>query len=472
MSFTLAVLFALALKPVWAEGVDEKIKVLESELATLKTQQVEIKRETARATAAADAMPAISWRPGRGLTLQAADKSWRANVNYEAQGQLSFFPDTDARAPETGETGGPAQGNWVTRHMETEWNFGMYDDLFEVGMDMDWSGSTPRTKSRRFRTNLNKFSPYYPIVDWMHISVRSYNPVYNSSSGTGTTLERANVMDSFFSTMSQRGLGLTWQNVPLGMGRIQDLTLALTTGQQYNSVNSSSNVSKKGFVGAMEYQPFSSMKGSPFQGLGIGAGYLNDHMDRSRGSSSPAVAAVSAGSKGGGDPTIFSVDTNGRRQVVSVWTQYNQGPYRLAVASDWHTLDRDFSQPAFVTGTKLKDAKINDLLFRAGYFVWGDENGGLMVAYNHFRNYFDAGKGYATRNNLSSSMRRSHEIKNIITTRYFYKPNIIYSLEARANHYDKMESAADARKLGISVADAGSGGGTATEIVFAVKYDF
>jgi hypothetical protein len=237
-------------------------------------------------------------------------------------------------------------------------------------------------------------------------------------------------------------------------------------------VNSSSNVSKKGFVGAMEYQPFSSMKGSPFQGLGIGAGYLNDHMDRSRGSSSPAVAAVSAGSKGGGDPTIFSVDTNGRRQVVSVWTQYNQGPYRLAVASDWHTLDRDFSQPAFVTGTKLKDAKINDLLFRAGYFVWGDENGGLMLAYNHFRNYFDAGKGYATRNNLSSSMRRHHEIKNIITTRYFYKPNIIYTLEARANHYDKMESAADARKLGISVADAGRGGGTATEIVFAVKYDF
>jgi hypothetical protein len=272
--------------------------------------------------------------------------------------------------------------------------------------------------------------------------------------------------------MSARGLGLTWQSLPVGAGQIKDLTLALTTGQQYNSVNSSSNVSKKGFVGAMEYQPFSSMKGSPFQGLGIGVGYLNDHMDRSRGSSSPAVAAVSAGSKGGGDPTIFSIDTNGRRQVVSVWTQYNQGPYRLGVASDWHTLDRDFSQPAFVTGTKLGDAKLTDLLIRAGYFVWGDENGGLMLAYNHFRNYFDAGKGYATRNNLSSSMRRSHEIKNIITTRYFYKPNIIYTLEARANHYDKMESAANARKLGISAADAGKGGGTATEIVFAVKYDF
>ena len=66
-----AVLFAAA--PAFAQSVDDKIKSLEQELSQLKDQQVELKKE---ATAAAAAMPTFSFRPGDGVNIEAADKSW------------------------------------------------------------------------------------------------------------------------------------------------------------------------------------------------------------------------------------------------------------------------------------------------------------------------------------------------------------------------------------------------------------
>src|SRR5919109_3814262 len=84
----LAMLFAV--KPAWADKeLDEQIKTLEKEVAKieplkdqlekLKEQQLELKKE---ATAAAAEMPTFQYRPGRGLTIAAADKSWSLNTTY------------------------------------------------------------------------------------------------------------------------------------------------------------------------------------------------------------------------------------------------------------------------------------------------------------------------------------------------------------------------------------------------------
>src|ERR671918_2857235 len=80
----------LAVKPAWADKeLDEQIKALEKEVAKieplkdqlekLKDQQIELKKE---ATAAAAEMPTFQYRPGRGLTIAAADKSWSLNTTY------------------------------------------------------------------------------------------------------------------------------------------------------------------------------------------------------------------------------------------------------------------------------------------------------------------------------------------------------------------------------------------------------
>ena len=64
--------FLLAV-PALAQNVDQKIQALEQELMQLKEQQIELKKE---ATEAAAAMPTFSYRPGNGLNIEAADKSW------------------------------------------------------------------------------------------------------------------------------------------------------------------------------------------------------------------------------------------------------------------------------------------------------------------------------------------------------------------------------------------------------------
>ena len=71
----------------WAGNVDEKIKAMEEELARLKAdqtranqEQIELKRE---ATAAVAALPTFTYRPGRGVTIAAADRAWSMETNYE-----------------------------------------------------------------------------------------------------------------------------------------------------------------------------------------------------------------------------------------------------------------------------------------------------------------------------------------------------------------------------------------------------
>ncbi|MGH7874679.1 MAG: hypothetical protein ACREQO_21010, partial [Candidatus Binatia bacterium] len=65
--------FLLAAGTARAQSVDDKINSLEQELGQLKAQQIELKKD---ATAAAEAMPSFSYRPGNGLNIEAADKSW------------------------------------------------------------------------------------------------------------------------------------------------------------------------------------------------------------------------------------------------------------------------------------------------------------------------------------------------------------------------------------------------------------
>ena len=58
--------------PAGAQSVDDKIKALEQELGQLKSQQIELRKES---TAAAAALPSFSYRPGNGVNIEAADKS-------------------------------------------------------------------------------------------------------------------------------------------------------------------------------------------------------------------------------------------------------------------------------------------------------------------------------------------------------------------------------------------------------------
>jgi hypothetical protein len=91
--FMLTVLFLVA-AAARADDVDEQIKALKDEVARLensqaqiKAEQIEIKRE---ATAAAAQIPKFSYRPGSGLLIESADKTWAFRTSLEANFRLEF----------------------------------------------------------------------------------------------------------------------------------------------------------------------------------------------------------------------------------------------------------------------------------------------------------------------------------------------------------------------------------------------
>ena len=87
----------LAAVPAGAQSVDDKIKALEQELSSLKSQQMDLKKE---ATAAAAALPSFSYRPGNGINIEAADKSWGIRFGMEAHLRTIFVSGQDAGRPD------------------------------------------------------------------------------------------------------------------------------------------------------------------------------------------------------------------------------------------------------------------------------------------------------------------------------------------------------------------------------------
>src|SRR5438132_10364964 len=73
--------------PGRAENVDEQIHALKQQLANLEAQQAEFKKE---ATAAAAQLPAFTYRPGNGMMIEAADKSWSVRFSMLTRFRMDF----------------------------------------------------------------------------------------------------------------------------------------------------------------------------------------------------------------------------------------------------------------------------------------------------------------------------------------------------------------------------------------------
>jgi hypothetical protein len=124
--------FLVATVPAAAQSVDDKIKALEQELTSLKSQQMELKKE---ATAAAAALPSFSYRPGNGVNIEAADKSWGIRFSLESHFRVLFENGRDQVGRTNGET--------ILRRFRPEFYYCIDNCLYEfdVRLDMDGFGT-------------------------------------------------------------------------------------------------------------------------------------------------------------------------------------------------------------------------------------------------------------------------------------------------------------------------------------------
>jgi predicted AlkP superfamily phosphohydrolase/phosphomutase len=109
VSFVLGI-FASVIGSAQGEDLDGRIKSLEQEvarirsldeeLALLKERQAEQKKE---ATAAVEALPTFSYRPGNGVLIEAADKSWSLRATIESHFRMLFESGRDQAGRTQGE---------------------------------------------------------------------------------------------------------------------------------------------------------------------------------------------------------------------------------------------------------------------------------------------------------------------------------------------------------------------------------
>ena len=125
----IAAVFLLAAGTARAQSVDDKIKSLEQELTQLKEQQVELKKE---ATAAAAALPSFEYRPGNGLNIEAADKSWGLRFTIETHFRYDFESGRD----QIGRT----QGELMGRRFRPGVLYCINNCLWEIEATLDLDG--------------------------------------------------------------------------------------------------------------------------------------------------------------------------------------------------------------------------------------------------------------------------------------------------------------------------------------------
>ncbi len=253
--------FFFAVQPVRAGGdVDQRIKTLEDELARLKGEQMELKKE---ATAAAAALPTFTYRPGSGIMLEGADKSWSWRVTTETHFHMPF----EAGDSSVGRTRGEIFGRKFRPYMF----FCINDCLYEAewGLDNDGWGTNTFLQRGAIHTHFENINPFLPTFTFgMDISSPG-NPYRQGPTITSSQLEYDMLSrnNGFNTGRTGTGINLAWNNIPLGPGRarFQWTMGSIGTGEDGTSINSD----RKSFSLLGQIEPFSRTKNKWLSGLGF-----------------------------------------------------------------------------------------------------------------------------------------------------------------------------------------------------------
>jgi hypothetical protein len=280
--FILAV-FLLAAMPVRAQNVDEKIQALEQELANLKSQQIELKKE---ATAAAAALPSFSYRPGNGVNIEAADKSWALRFSLESHFRMLFESGQDAIGRTNGEV--------MLRRFRPYFFYCIDNCLYEleVGLDLDGFGTGNAKNSTNtgggsilhrgaLHVHLEHLNPWLPTFTVGGDVSTAFNQSRQGSSAVGSQAE----YDLLTRTVPDDGSAgwgyvFDWDDrslnsigVPGKIGRFELAMAAIKAGDDNLSVFTD----RKSFSTYLSVNPFSDLKNKWLQGMlfEMGAWFCN-----------------------------------------------------------------------------------------------------------------------------------------------------------------------------------------------------
>jgi hypothetical protein len=370
----------LAATPVRAQNVDDKIKALEQELTELKSQQIELKKES---TAAAAALPTFSYRPGNGLDITAADKSWGIRFSMETNLRMLFENGQDAIGRTNGEV--------MLRRWRPYFFYCIDNCLYEieVGLDMDGFGTGNAKNSTNSATSsimqrgvvhfhLENLNPFLPTVDIGGDVSTSLNLSRQGSSAVGSQLEYDLLTRNFGPNTGRAGWGyvFNWDDrslsgigIPGRVGRLQFALASVNEGDD----NLSSFTDRKDFNLYANIFPFSQLKNKWIQGLMFEMGAWFCNIDQ-RTTADNGCARLRIQDNGdAARQTLFDTSANsigkGLTTLLAPGITWEIGPYRIrAMGAFMSAQDGNFTPgPANI----LKGKKTaHDWLIGHDLFLW------------------------------------------------------------------------------------------------------
>jgi hypothetical protein len=249
----------------WAQNVDEKIKALEQELTQLKEQQIELKRE---ATEAAAALPTFSYRPGNGLLIEAADKSWSFRHSFEAHFRYDFLTGRD----QVGRSHGELEG----RRFRPEFYLCINNCLWEIDWRLDLDGFGNNTELQRgvVYFHAEELNPALPTVQFGMDTTNS-GPVSRSRQGSGAVGAQAEydlftANQGFNTGSASSGISFIWDDRPLGSigipGRISRFQVGMNAYAE-GGEGEQINTDRKDFAAYLSVEPLQQLKNKWIRGL-------------------------------------------------------------------------------------------------------------------------------------------------------------------------------------------------------------
>ncbi|MGH8546161.1 MAG: hypothetical protein ACREX3_21570 [Gammaproteobacteria bacterium] len=277
VSFFTALLSLLAMVaftavPVRAESVDDKIKVMEEELARLKAEQEQVRDEQMalkkQATEAKAALPTFSYRAGSGILMAAADKSWSIRFHNRIHYWLMF---RDGEANEDTEREG--LGEVFARRIRPTFFYCVNNCFYEMeaSFDLDSEDAVALQRAATY-IHFEQMNPWLPTFYFGIDSPTAW--ARRRSSSSGAQLDYDILSRSLGNTFSQGwNYAVLWEDKPIGsIGALEWFTFAVGSGAGNGGNGTFVNSDDKSYQTSAAVSPFSQTKIKWLRGLELSGG--------------------------------------------------------------------------------------------------------------------------------------------------------------------------------------------------------
>ena len=360
--------------------VDKEIRELREKLSQLEQQQIDMRKE---ATAAAAAMPSFSYRPGNGVSVEAADKAWGLRFTLESHFRYDFESGRD----QVGRTQGELYGRRFRPGIFYCLNNCLWE--FEASLDLDgWGNGNGKNNAGddvnsmlqrgAVRFHGENISPWLPTVQFGMEVQNAYGDSL-ARQGSGAVGAQAEYMlssrNSGFNTgRAGSGTVLNWDNKSLSAigipGRLRRFQFGMSSIAEGDD-GTQSKTDRKDFNTYISVQPMSQLKNKWLRGLTFETGAWFCNVD-ARAAQNGCNRYRLQDHGDGGRQVLFDTGSNTIGKGLHIGTGYGVvwevGPYRLRLARDFMTSED--GGPAIGRSTTPGKKKADGWLIGHDLFLW------------------------------------------------------------------------------------------------------